>query len=72
MVRDFVLEIGTEEIPARFMGPAISQMEEIAGQWLDSNRLVRDSAAAYGTPRRLVMYIARLAERQEEFTEEIS
>ncbi len=71
MVRDFVLEIGTEEIPARFMGPAISQMEEIAGQWLDSNRLVRDSAAAYGTPRRLVMYIARLAERQEEFTEEI-
>jgi len=71
MAKDFVLEIGTEEIPARFMGPSISQMEELANSWLKENRLACASVAAYGTPRRLTIYISNLADKQEEFSEEV-
>ena len=71
MARDFVLEIGTEEIPARFMGPAISQMAELSRNWLKENRLSFEKAAAYGTPRRLVVYLTGLADKQEEFSEEV-
>ncbi|MDT3699191.1 MAG: glycine--tRNA ligase subunit beta [Thermincola sp.] len=71
MARDFVLEIGTEEIPARFMGSVISQLENLTRQWLASNRLANEGVAAYGTPRRMVVYITGLAEKQEEFTEEV-
>ena len=71
MAKDFVLEIGTEEIPARFMGPAISQIEGLAHEWLKANRLAKASVAAYGTPRRLVVCITGLAEKQEEFSEEV-
>lgn len=71
MAKDFILEIGTEEIPARFMGAVISQMEDMTRQWLTSNRLASEASAAFGTPRRLVVYITGLAEKQEEFTEEV-
>lgn len=71
MRKDFVLEIGTEEIPARFMGPAIKQLEELALEWLKSHRLGYDAVSAMGTPRRLTVYISGLAEKQEEFTEEV-
>ncbi|PKM48092.1 MAG: glycine--tRNA ligase subunit beta [Firmicutes bacterium HGW-Firmicutes-8] len=71
MAKDFVLEIGTEEIPARFMGPAITQINDLTQAWLRENRLDCGSVAAYGTPRRLVVYITGLAEKQEEFSEEV-
>lgn len=71
MAKDFILEIGTEEIPARFMGPAINQMEELARQWLAANRLGSEAVGAFGTPRRLAVYITGLAEKQDEFSEEV-
>lgn len=71
MAKNFVLEIGTEEIPARFMGSAIAQMEELAGNWLRENRLTVEKMATYGTPRRLVIYFDGLVQKQEEFTEEV-
>lgn len=71
MAKDFVFEIGTEEIPARFMGPALKQIEEISMNWLSGQRLKYDKLSAMGTPRRLTVCIAGLADKQEEFTEEI-
>ncbi|PKM83098.1 MAG: glycine--tRNA ligase subunit beta [Firmicutes bacterium HGW-Firmicutes-14] len=71
MAKDFVLEIGTEEIPARFMSPAISQMQELAEGWLKENRLNCEEVFATGTPRRLVVYINGLSEKQEESVEEV-
>lgn len=71
MAKDFILEIGTEEIPARFMGAVLGQMENLARQWLTSNRLAGDAVTVFGTPRRLVVYVAGLAEKQEEFSEEV-
>ncbi len=71
MARNFVIEIGTEEIPARFMASALNQMDEMTRGWLTTNRLAFEDVSAYGTPRRLAVYISGLAEKQEEFTEEV-
>lgn len=71
MARDFILEIGTEEIPARFMRPSLEQLKELAGNLGTEYRLKYEDIAAYGTPRRLVLYITGLAEEQQELSAEV-
>lgn len=71
MARDLVFEIGTEEIPARFMPGALEQMATLAGQLLEEYRLKYQQVTTYGTPRRLALYISGLAEEQEELVQEI-
>lgn len=50
MARDLVFEIGTEEIPARFMPGALEQMAALAGQLLEEYRLKYQQVTTYGTP----------------------
>ncbi len=69
---DLLLEIGTEEIPARFMLPAIAALEERASAVLAERHLPHGAVAATGTPRRLVLTVRDVAERQETITREIS
>ena len=71
MSRDFLLEIGTEEIPARFMQSTLEQLKSRAQQLFEEARLEWKSLAAYGTPRRLALYVGDLAERQRDLTLEI-
>lgn len=71
MARDLIFEIGTEEIPARFMNPALEQMAAAAGRLLQEYRLPCQKVATYGTPRRLALYLTALAENQEELVQEI-
>ena len=51
MGRDFILEIGTEEIPARFMPGALQQFKEKALELLKSNRVAFGEVETFGTPR---------------------
>lgn len=71
MAKDFLLEIGTEEIPAKFMPGALKQLEALAGQNLKEYRLNYEELKVMGTPRRLALLIKGLAERQEERTLEV-
>lgn len=71
MARDFLLEIGTEEIPARFMPPALAELEASAEALFSGERIQTGSIKAYGTPRRLVLYVEDLAETQADLEEEI-
>lgn len=71
MSRDLIFEIGTEEIPARFMPGALEQMADLAAGVFEEYRLKYDRVATYGTPRRLALYISNLAEIQEERVQEI-
>lgn len=71
MARDLVFEIGTEEIPARYMPPALQQMSSLAEQFLQEHRLTYQKVSSYGTPRRLVLYVNGLAQQQGELVEEI-
>ncbi len=55
--RDAVLEVGSEEIPARFLPPALEHMEREGARLLEEERVTFRSVRALGTPRRLVLYV---------------
>ncbi|RJP17475.1 MAG: glycine--tRNA ligase subunit beta [Deltaproteobacteria bacterium] len=71
MERDYLLEIGCEEIPAGFVGPALwfggQQFEET----LRKARLSFAKVDIYGTPRRLTYVIRALSDRQEAKSETV-
>lgn len=65
-MRDLLLEIGVEEIPSAYMPAAIQSIKELAAQKLGEARLSYKEINSYGTPRRLVLLVKGLAERQED------
>jgi len=68
---DFLLEIGTEELPARFVAPTVTQLEELGGEKFRSYRIAYQRLAGYATPRRLTLYVWGVAERQADLVEEV-
>ncbi|HPD97192.1 MAG TPA: glycine--tRNA ligase subunit beta [Synergistales bacterium] len=68
--RDLLLEIGTEEIPSRFIPPSLSELSRIAGSEMKTERLSFDNIQTFGTPRRMAFIVRDLAERQEDLIEE--
>lgn len=68
---DFLLEIGTEELPARFMEPALRQLKELGEAMLTENRIDFEVVKTCGTPRRLVLYVFNIGERQADLVEEV-
>ncbi|MCI5837448.1 MAG: glycine--tRNA ligase subunit beta [Veillonellaceae bacterium] len=69
MTKQFVLEIGTEEIPAKFMRNTLAQMREAAESLLQEENLTAAGIETFATPRRLVLSISDLAEEQAATTE---
>ncbi len=61
---DFVLEIGTEELPAGDLDKAIEQLTASMRQMLEEQRLAHESVKVSGTPRRLVVHVKKLAPSQ--------
>ena len=57
MSKDLLLEIGTEEIPARFMTGILNQIETIAKNKFAELRIAFDEVQAYGTPRRIALIV---------------
>ncbi|MDD4803440.1 MAG: glycine--tRNA ligase subunit beta [Syntrophomonas sp.] len=66
MKRDLLLEIGLEEMPSAFMDRVLEDLKNIAVQKLQENRIKFASVDALGTPRRLVLYIKGLEEKQDD------
>ncbi|MDM7952101.1 MAG: glycine--tRNA ligase subunit beta [Cyanobium sp. CZS 25K] len=66
----FLLEIGTEELPADFVRLAQPQLEAIVARDLQEARLSCDSIRTSGTPRRLAVAITGLPERQQDLVED--
>jgi len=62
--QDFLLEIGTEELPAGDLTSAIGQLQERVPALLDELRLEHGEVKISGTPRRLVVQVMELADRQ--------
>ena len=67
----FLLEVGTEELPASFVGSAIAQWQILISQSLAEASLTTTTINVYGTPRRLAVVITGLPDRQPDRTEEI-
>ena len=68
MSKELLFEIGTEEIPAGFLSKAMADMEEIIRKSLTEKRIAFDGVKCMATPRRLVLYIADVGEKQEDQT----
>ncbi|WGV28683.1 glycine--tRNA ligase subunit beta [Halotia branconii] len=67
----FLLEVGTEELPASFLSDAIAQWQERIPQSLEVNNLTSASVEVYGTPRRLAVLIKGLPSQQPDREEEV-
>ncbi len=64
----FLLEIGTEELPAGDLQDALDQLGERVPGWLEELRLAHGSIKVMGTPRRLVVWVQEMAARQPDRT----
>jgi glycyl-tRNA synthetase beta chain len=67
----FLLEVGTEELPATFVREAIAQWQQLIPATLEEQYLTNDSINVYATPRRLAVAIAGLPPKQPDREEEI-
>lgn len=57
-MNDALLEIGCEELPVSYIEPALKQMEELAGKYLQERMLnFAGPPETAATPRRLVLYL---------------
>jgi len=66
----FLLEIGTEELPADFVRLAQPQLEAIVARDLREARLACDTISTGGTPRRLAVTVTGLPREQEDLIED--
>jgi glycyl-tRNA synthetase beta chain len=66
-----LLEIGTEEIPARFFSGAIRNLKENASAILQENHIDFSDVTTYATPRRLVLIVSGLPYQQASSVREI-
>jgi len=61
---ELLFEIGTEEVPAGYIGPALEYFGQAAKKHFDALGLAFGEVRTYGTPRRLTLVVDALQERQ--------
>ncbi|MDE0554569.1 MAG: glycine--tRNA ligase subunit beta [Candidatus Poribacteria bacterium] len=62
---DLLFEIGTEEIPAGYVPPALKQLREIATDSLTNHRIPFGEIEVLGTPRRITLSVKDIKTFQE-------
>jgi glycyl-tRNA synthetase beta chain len=67
----FLLEVGTEDLPAQFVSDAIAQWQAQVPAKLAQVCLSADRVSVYGSPRRLAILIEGLPDRQADRQDEI-
>ncbi|MDB9313241.1 glycine--tRNA ligase subunit beta [Spirulina sp. CS-785/01] len=68
---NFLLEVGTEELPADFVDSAIAQWKTTITKSLSDSLLTPENIQLYGTPRRLAVVITGLPPQQPDRDEEV-
>ena len=66
-----LLEIGSEEIPAGYILPALEALSSNLLQKLDDARIEHGEAKIYGTPRRLAVKVESVASKQQTVKTEV-
>lgn len=70
MTKNVLIEVGLEELPARFVDDAEKQLKEKTAAWLEQLRISFDSITSYSTPRRFAIIIHDVREMQTTIEEE--
>jgi len=68
---NFLCEIGTEEIPAGYIPPAVDSLKNIFSEKLEQERIEYNEIEVYATPRRFSILISGLAPVQKSETVEL-
>lgn len=68
--RNLLLEIGLEELPARFVTSSMNQLGEKIQKWLTEKAIEFGEVLIYSTPRRLAVLVQDVAETQKDIEEE--
>ena len=71
MASELLLEIGTEEIPARFIPPVLEEMAASFKSLMGQERIEVGEIVTWGTPRRLALVAKGVAPVQAELSAEI-
>lgn len=67
----FLLEIGTEDLPARFLPSGIQQLKANTKEILESYHINFSHVITYGTPRRLTVIVDGVPRMQEDRSKEV-
>ncbi|MEQ3347136.1 glycine--tRNA ligase subunit beta [Peptoniphilus senegalensis] len=70
-MNNYLLEIGVEELPSRFVNMAIEQLYEKSKKLLIENEIGFEDVKVYATPRRLSLIIEGLDEKQKDIQKEV-
>ncbi|MCR8641967.1 glycine--tRNA ligase subunit beta [Paenibacillus sp. N1-5-1-14] len=71
MTKDLLIEIGLEEVPARFVSDAVNQLADKLTKWLQQSRVEFGDVNVYGTPRRLTVHIHEVADKGSDMSEQM-
>ena len=66
---NYLLEIGMEEIPARFLTSIQAQFQTLISTFLQDERLTFESIDTFATPRRIAVRVNGIAQKQEDIQE---
>lgn len=69
MTKDYLFEIGTEEMPAHVVTKSVNQLAERTKKFLKENGLSFSNIKTFSTPRRLTILVEDLAEKQADIDE---
>ena len=70
-MNDILFEIGSEEIPAGYIEPALAAMAADLTARLAEARIDYGSFKTYGTPKRLALWVKDVADHQKALTSEV-
>ncbi len=70
-MNSLLLEVGTEEIPAGYIEPALNALSSTLCKKLADSRIGFGASRIMGTPRRLAVLVADVAAKQESLTTEV-
>ena len=68
--KDILLEIGLEELPARYVTDSMNQLADKVSKWLETMKINYRELKAFSTPRRLAVLVLDVAGTQEDVSEE--
>lgn len=71
MPKSLLLELGLEEIPARFIRGAAEQLQQKLTNWLTDSRISFGDLKLYASPRRIAVIANDVADKQADISEEV-
>lgn len=71
MAKQYLLEVGLEEVPARFLLSLSEQLKDRMATFLTEERIAFSRINTYATPRRLALIVEDIAAKQDDLNERV-